>query len=88
MKAIVGFYVEIEVELPDDWCDRCRKMQEEMGENYIGKDWDNQEIVEYLALVRGLRGIDWLEAVGEDMSKEVYCNYLDDEVEYFTWIKE
>lgn len=69
MKIQVTFEVVVEAEVPDDWCDRVRQLQRDEGENYIGVDWTDQQILERHAYISGARR--WLdEGISEQLQDE------------------
>lgn len=71
MKARVVFEVQVEVDVPDDFCDRARQLQRELGAIYIGADWTDQQILERTALIRGLRGHDGDESLDDALNDVV-----------------
>jgi hypothetical protein len=80
MKAeveIVSNY-RFQIEVPDDFCDRARAQQQKYGDISIYTD---KEYMEHIAIIRGIRGIDWLELFGEEMSNEIVCYEIDGDEE-------
>lgn len=71
MKATIVFEVTVDVEVPDDLPERIRQLAREDGENHVAVDASDQDIMERIAVIRGLRGFSHDEAMTFDMDELV-----------------
>lgn len=78
-KATVTFEVDVIVEVPDDYCERARQMQRDLGESYLSKDATDENILTRLAFIRGMRGYRQDESVDEAMNAEVRISVNDED---------
>jgi len=86
MRAVITFEIGYDIEVPDDFCDRVRALQAQFGESYLRATSSDQEILERIALIRGVRGLQNDEALDDELNDLIEIIDNDEEVIDFTLI--
>lgn len=79
MRVEIRFEVDVTLEVPDDFCSRVRLLQFQLGENHYGIRWSNQQILERVARIRGLRHMDHDEGLDDELNAAIRIIEIADE---------
>ena len=88
MKATIFFQVGVEVEVPDELPEAIRQLARDEGENYVRVDASDREIMERIAVIRGLRGYPHDESMTDELNVKVRVRVeIDEDPVEFQWAK-
>ena len=80
MKTKVVFEMEIEVEVPDTLPEAARKLKDQRpGEDYLA-DKTDKEILERIALIRGIRKLPLYGGLSEILNNQVQVEIVGEKV--------
>lgn len=71
MKALITFETLVLVEVPDGFTDDVRELQARLGPSYLTPQSSDQDILERCAVIRGLRGFAYDEALDNTLNSKV-----------------
>lgn len=74
------FITTVSVTVPDDFCDRVRQLQAELGPNYLPENPTDDEILSRVAEIRGMRRFGRDEALDQELNEQVEI-----EIDYDSW---
>lgn len=87
MKAKIIFEIDVTVEVPDDLPEQVRELARTLGENYVPIDASDQHIMERIAIIRGLRGLDHDESMIPELNSQIRILEISPEFPIdFEWI--
>lgn len=71
MRAVITFEIDVDIEVPDTLPESVRQLARDLGENYVPADATDQDILERIALIRGIRGLSRDESMTEDLNSQI-----------------
>lgn len=87
MQARVTVEIIVTVNVPDELPEQVRQLGRDNGENYVGIDWTDQQIIERIAIIRGIRGFSHDESMTAELNELVSVRVGEEDVTEYERIR-
>lgn len=78
-KALVTYSCTVEIKYPDDFCDKVRQEQLELGQKFLPLNPSDEDILSRAAWIHGIKEFAHDEAMTYDLEQKLFIKVIGEE---------